>query len=620
MAEQSELEKPAASIPNPKVIKHAYDDPNRHDQTDSYKRPENHTDLSNIHTVHDMVAFLEANPTAEIDARVFGVKDGKATPFQLDRKGFLECWKKNENLKTFRENVDWFGRSDTAMGTAGGIGQDYTPMLGGPFSKQLYYSSDYLQMHSQAFFAINHDPILRTGIDIIINFVLGKGFRVDCESSDGLVIWRAFEKANKLQSTIRTMFRELLCYGEDMIWWLPDNNTEIRYMVPPSQASNKGLIPRIRLQDPSSCWEIITFPEDIESKIAFVMIYPTQYQTFSGTADGKPVPSTKFIYQQIPAAQMDHYKLNCMSNEKRGRSVLFPVLGYAKRLRDTVNYQVIGLQKQAAFSIDVSIDGNQTDIDNYYNQIQSQGQFAPPGSEFVHNSKIVRSMIAPTAGKGINGEATESCLDLIAAGLGIPVSYFGVSGKAGSTRAGALVATEPVAKKMEEYQSFLEGILHDMADRLFKMFGINAEIEVTFPEIITQDRSSKLKDLSTAESMGWISHSRAAEIASKELNISNFDWDIEKEAIEEERIASDAQSYMPLTMPAAMPLPGAPGTSQLAQPAKPATAIPTNPNMGAQPAPIAPGPGQSPQTAAKNDSLSAVTSDEKRDIKNAART
>lgn len=587
---------------HPRVVKSSLiQDPNRHDPSDTYHPPAQ-PDIDSVRTVPDLVRLLQTHDNVDIEARVYAVQEGKAMPFRVGKEGFLEAYKRNESLHSFRESVDWFGTYDVNSSAGMGIGHDYTPLLGGPFAKQLYYSYDYLQMHSQAFYAINHDPVLRSAVDIICNFVLGKGFRVDCDNPDGLIVWRAFEKTNKLQRMIRTFLREMLTYGENMIWWLPDGLTELRYKVPKEQASQHGLIPRIRLQDPSSFWEIITFPEDIESKIAYVQIFPTQYQTFTDKSGGKPVPSTKFIYQQIPASQIEHYKMNCMSNEKRGRSLLFPVLGYAKRLRDTVNYSIIALQKQAAWTIDTKIDGNQSDIDNYYSQLQAQGQFAPAGSEFVHSTKVERQFLSANAGKGGQSDSFHWCLDMICAGLGIPVNYLGTSaGQSQSSRAGSLVATEPVAKRMEEYQAFLEDVIHDMADRLFKMFGINADVEVTFPEIITQDRTTKLKDLSMAESMGWIAPSRAAEIAAKEFNITNYDWEVEKARIEKERTADDAQNYMPLTMPAAMPLPGQPGVSQLAKPEQ------------------AQGPGVSNVAPQKNDSTTAITSDEKKGIKDALR-
>lgn len=556
-------------------------------------------------TLNQLVDELKTNETTDIEARVYGVKEGYAKPFILNKSQFLEAVDRNEKVSHFRESVDFFG-TDTGPGGFGGpsgIGHDFTPLLGGPFNKQLYIH-DYLEMIANCFYALNHDPILRTCIDIIVNFVLGRGFRVDCKNPDGLILWRAFEKVNKRPQRIRTQFRELLTYGETMTWWLPDGKTQIRYEVPPEQASPKGLIPRIRTVDPSTIWDIITMPEDIETKIAYVQNFPTQYQIYTGQLNGANVPSTKYIFQQIPAHQIDHYKINCMSNEKRGRSALFPVLGYAKRLRDSVNYQIIALQKQAAWSEDVEIDGNQQDLNNYAAQIAQQGQFAPPGSAFVHSTKVKRTYLSNAAGRGQGqGDAQTACLDMIAAGMGIPVSWLGLAHATGSTRAGALIGTEPSTKKMEEYQNVIEGMLHDEADRLFKMFGIDAEIEVTFPELYAQDRTAKLKDIALAESEGWITQERAATMGAKELSITEYDWETEKASIEQERHDPNQAYFAPLTAPpGAGPLipgmpPGAPQPTAATSPAK------DNPN---------------PPRA--GDAQGGVTSGEKRDIKRVATT
>jgi hypothetical protein len=61
------------------------------------------------------------------------------------------------------------------------------------------------------------------------------------------------------------------------------------------------------------------------------------------------------------------------------------------------------------------------------------------------------------------------------------------------------------------------------------------ECEVTFPEIITADKSQKLKDIAFAKVEGFISHERAANMAAKELNITEFDFEVEKRVIAEER-------------------------------------------------------------------------------------
>lgn len=511
-------------------------------------------DVNSIKTVPELVAFAESNAgkDIEIEAVVYGVEKGtnKAQAFKLDKKQFVEAFKKNAKKKTFRESVDFFG-TDTAP-LSGAIGDDFTPLLGGPFNKQLYLY-DYLKMHSVCFQASTHDPVLRTAVEIMNDFVLGRGFRVDCENKAALALWRAFEEANDLQNYMRNFNRELTIYGEQFVWWLPNRETKIGYHLAPEQAPSKGIIPRIRPLDPSTVWEIVTYPEDITRKLYAQLVFPTQYQIYTGTDQGRPVPSTKFIYQQIPADQFDHYKINSVTNEKRGRSDLFPVLGYAKRLRDSVNYSIIGLQKSTSWAIDTEIDGNQQDIDAYIDSQEALGTIPPPGSEFVHSTKVKRQYLSNEgASKAGNSQAFEWCFSMICAGLGIPQNYFATHLSGGNTRATAVVATEPVTKKFEMRQQLLERVLKDMAKKLFAQFGIKAEVEVTFPELITQDRSAKLKDLALAEQMGWVSRKTVAQIAAKELGITKYEYEEEEELMAQDKEVAEPD-LSPLSAPASEP-------------------------------------------------------------------
>jgi hypothetical protein len=256
------------------------------------------------------------------------------------------------------------------------------------------------------------------------------------------------------------------------------------------------------------------------------------------------VQTSKFIYQQIPAPEMLHYKVNSVSNEKRGRSDLYPVFGYLKRLRDSVNYSVIALQKQSAWAIDTKIEGNQDDIDNYVKSIEQQGAIAPAGSEFVHSAQVVREFLSANASSGGQSEAFLWCLSMISIGSGIPVSWLGSHLSSGSTRASAVVSTEPVHKKFEMRQKLYEQIILDLWDYLMTTFGIKATCEVTFPDLITQDRSQKLKDLALCQSQGYFSKERCANIAAKEFNATDFNFDTE--IVEEE---TDPVLGAPLTQP-----------------------------------------------------------------------
>ena len=442
--------------------------------------------IDEIHSTEELLHFAEKGEV-EIDARVLAVSKTGLGYVKMDTKDFVEASRNDATKVNFKEsNVDYFGMD--MQGPSSLVGQDYTPLLGGPFYKQLYIY-DYLRMHSASFYAYNHDPMARQIVHITRDFTLGRGWKSECENKFALAIWEAFVEANDLVNLVDSLALETSIYGETMIWWLPDNNTKIVHNLPEDQMPPKGLIPRVRLIDPSCIWEIVTFPEDITRVLYYQWVSPTQYQIYSGSYNGKSVPSSKFIYQQIPANQVMHYKINSVSNEKRGRSDLFPVLGYLKRLRDSVNYSVIGMQKNMAWSVDTTIDGSQDDIDAYVESQNALGSIPSAGSEFVHSKKVERKYLSNDAGRGGNSLSFDWCLSMIAAGSGIPVNYFGTHLGGATTRASALVATEPVTKKFEKRQQFYEQILKDLSQKLFKHFGISADIEFTFPELVTQDRS-----------------------------------------------------------------------------------------------------------------------------------
>lgn len=515
-------------------------------------------------TVAEIVQFLEKNPKAQVDAILVGVdsKKGFGAKRIKTREAFIQAYKagaKDVSLKEaskLKEAQDYFGTDtsaggDTVNGGSGGLtGTDYVPLLGGPFSKQLYMH-DALRMFALAFQAYNHDPYAKAIIQITRDFTLGRGFRVDSENKAALAYWRAFEEANNMGQWFDNAAVELALNGELMIWWLPKNQIYFTYKPKEGEKVPKGAIPRVKLVDPSTCWEIITYPEDINRVISYRLVYPTQYQIYTTPE----APASKFIIQDIPADQVQHHKINCMSNEKRGRSDLYPVFGYLKRLRDSVNYSVIAMQKSVAWSIDTTIEGSQTDIDNYVAAQQAAGTIAPAGSEFCHTSKITRNYLsntASTSGKGGN-VAFEWCLNMIAAGVQIPTNYFGTHMSGGSTRASALVATEPVAKKFENRQQVYERIIQQMWKKLMEGVGIDAECEITFPEVIVQDRSQKIKDIKIAEDCGYISRERAATMVSKELAITEFEYDTEKELIDAEGNLGPILPNMtaPLTSPGA---------------------------------------------------------------------
>lgn len=511
--------------------------------------PANISNPLEIHTTQELLERLKKNPKDQVEARIISyTKDGPALKL-MDRKTFLEAnsqrdsKKLREAARKCRENWDDF--SWGGGGDQGTVGHDFTPLLGGPFNKQLYYR-DYLRMISACFYAYHHDPVARAIVGIMVDFTMGRGFTLHTDNKVAQALWNSFVEVNDFHRQFDNCAAETSIYGENMWWWLPHNNARISFNPVAGEKIPKAFIPRIRMIDPSNIAEIITVPEDpVEGVLAYVWMAPTQYQMY--TKDNQP--SNKFIYTQIPANQMIHEKINAASNEKRGRSDYFPALGYMKRLRDGVNYSLVAQQKAAAWSVDTTIEGNEQDLNDY---IASQtNAIQDAGSEFVHTKAIERKYLSNTAAAHADSPIFNWSLNMICMATGIPMSYLGTHLSGGSNRASALVSTEPVAKRFERRRLFYDRIIQRVFKDLMGKFGIEADCEIVFPELITQDRSAKFRDLMLAQNSGWISPKRAAEMAAKELDIKDFDYETEMTDImdDDKRLGLTLGQQAPLTQP-----------------------------------------------------------------------
>jgi hypothetical protein len=427
-------------------------------------------------------------------------------------------------------------------------------------------------MISASYYAFNHDPAIKAMTSILCDFTMGRGFQLHADNPAAQVLWNAFSEVNNLHEQFDSFAQELSIYGESMLWWLPGKQARISQgRLSVGETVPTGMLPRVRLIDPSNIAEIITIPEDImQGVLYYVWLAPTQYQMY--TRDNQP--SNKFIYQQIPAEQIMHTKINCVSNEKRGRSDGFPALGYSKRLRDGVNYGLVAQQKAAAWCIDTTIAGDASDLETYIQYQREQEHHNgvhTAGSEFVHTEAIKREYLANSAtSKGADSPVFSWCLNMVAMSYGIPINYLGTHLSGGQTRASALVATEPVSKKFERRQQVYERTLKRMFTRLCKQFGIESGCEIIFPELITQDRSTMLKDLSLAQANGWMSARRAAEIANKEFDAKDFNYQNELADIK----ADDEALGLSIGAPPLQPL-TAPGRLK-----QPDAGAETNPNKG----------------------------------------
>jgi len=412
---------------------------------------------------------------------------------------------------------------------------EFAPIMGGPFSKQLYLH-DYLSMHAYAYEAWNHHPLAKRIVKIITQYTFGRRFtlRFDGKKPKQEKAWKDFDKKFKVEKKIARFWSdESLIYGEIML----DKE-------------------KMKSVDPSTVWDIVTDPDNIEDVYYYFQSYPTQYQMFTGyQVKGEPgaakQPSQKYIVRQIPASQIIHMKFNCVSNEKRGRSLLFPILGWLKRVKDLYNAQVISEWLQSMFTWDVTIKGDGADVAAYaakWNVIPT------PGTSHVHNENVERKAMGAgnTGGSGSRGaDIAENLLAFIATAVGIPKEFLNISSRGGGSRAQALTTAEPFTKVIEDMQASWEEFIKEIIAYAMDQAGVDYEegdVEVLFPSVTKDTTTETIANLAQCETMGWFSKRTAAEMAAKEMNYTEFDFDDEQAQIsddEEKGLNKNGSTPMP---------------------------------------------------------------------------
>jgi hypothetical protein len=427
-----------------------------------------------------------------------------------------------------KENLSWDADSDTSNAFS-----DFTPLFMGPFYRQQYMYR-MLEAKSKAFAAYTSNPVAKRVVSINTQFVLGKGVAATFKDPKAQELWDKFAAHNKIGTArggitragtrLRT-WNDMLCTDGELFFDFKDEQEMLR----------------VNTLDSATILEVVTDPADINKVFYYHQQYATPYNQYSTPG----VPSTRYIIRQLPAKDVLHVKINVFENEKRGRSDLYTILGWLKRLKDLINANVIKAYFHACYTWDYAIKGNATDVSNFAQKNQSK--VPVPGSAYIHNEGVTRTLISPAgvAGVGVDQDLM-GLLNMIALGSGIPLAYLAAS-FAGS-RAGALTETEPSAKMFYDRQSQWDEILHEFADRLFdwaERRGINIEdrtVEFSFPQINPMDKVALANLLTTLKTNQWFKDERCASLIAKELSVTSYDYKEELiEILNEKKEAIDRE-------------------------------------------------------------------------------
>lgn len=464
----------------------------------------------------------------------------------------------------YKKTVESFDYTDTfAVGAFSAVGgaamrpnDEYHPLLAGPFHKQMYLY-DYLDMHSKAFYQVNHNPLARQAVNVITNYVCGKGISVIFRNSQCQKNWDDFEKRNKYQMFLRTLSDTLTWAGESMTL----------------KVAEEGL-PWVRHIDPSTIWEIVTVPTDITKVLYYHQQYPTQYQLVYHSTD----VVSEYVFNDIPPEEVIHTKVNAAPGEKRGRSDFLPVMGDLKRFRDYYDAKVIKAQMAASFAIRKKIKGSDADVEALAAD-DDLNAMPPPGSVIFENEAVDTDFLESQAESRATDNIGESLRSIVATGMGLSPEMLGVGGAA-SVQATAITKAEPAYMKFNMRQMVIEGNVSETAEwvtsvgiaggkidetqvRKASLGKIKAALsemdlpavakeawallrghdmpeptdksfDVISPEILMEDRTEKLTHVQNATAVGSFTHRRMSEITAQELNQRDYNYDEEMEELEEE--------------------------------------------------------------------------------------
>ncbi|HVC80063.1 MAG TPA: hypothetical protein VNL35_06105 [Chloroflexota bacterium] len=399
--------------------------------------------------------------------------------------------------------------------------------------------STYLEIHNQCYEAYNANPLANYIIEITTNFVLGTGISVAAANRKTQRVLDAFwnEPENHMGTRVYSLCTELSLYGELFI----------RFFVNPFSGAVK-----IAQIDPSLIDQIETDPDNIEKALRFHQrpVGPGG-ALWSATAPvggiQPPAPTLEPTGASYPGdavmagtwyeagSEVAQFKINSVSNAKRGKSDLATLLPWLRRYKDWLTDRVRINKYKAAFLWDIQLSGADAKT---IDRKRMQYAYPPdPGSIIVHNESEQWSAVQPKIEAG-DAEADGRAIKMmIAMGAGLPEHYLADGGDV--NRATAVEMGLPTFRKFQRRQDTFGLVIRAILDRVLEEatragtlpVGVDRSYKVIFPELAPGDNSDLATATSTvtpallsAHQAGWVSKETAMRLfyamTGQEVNVA----------------------------------------------------------------------------------------------------
>ncbi len=402
-----------------------------------------------------------------------------------DTSGLAHVWVRARDSVSTR--VLEAAEDDAAWRRAGSSRQAETPREPSPSITR--------QLLLDAYEAYCTNPLAYAVIEQGTNFVLGGGVRATAADAR---VQRAIDRfwndpENRLDLRVYAIQTELSLFGEQFLRAFTDPAT--------------GRVV-IRQLDPLAIEAIETDPDDIERPRRYLYRPPSDGAT---TLDGV----------WIPASEVDHFAINRVSNARRGRSDLAPILPWLIRYKEWLLDRVRINRSKGAFLYDVTVTGGRRDD---LERLRREYEAYPPepGSILFHNEVESWRAVQPNIGADDVRDDGRALRLMIATGAGVPEHYLSEGGNA--NRATASEMGLPAIKRFQRRQEYLRGLLTRVVQRALDAqvaagrlsARADRRFTVTFDELVADSRDVRVAWLSqatgalaTATDRGWVTGTEA---------------------------------------------------------------------------------------------------------------
>lgn len=396
----------------------------------------------------------------------------------------------------------------------------------------------YLEIHNRCYEAYNANPLASFVVDNMVNFVCGERTTVEAKSPKVQRIIDEFwhDPDNHMPTRVRALCRELSLYGEQFV----------RFFVNPYTGRVK-----IAQIDPSLIDQIETDPDNVERNVRFHQrpvgpggaLWSATAPIGGATPSGAQLSKAGIIYAPDPRSyaptaepgaiyapgdqvmagtwydagtQVVQFKINAVSNAKRGKPDLATILPWLRRYQEWLIDRVRINKYKSAFLWDITLAGADAKT---VERKRMQYAYAPsPGSVVVHNESETWGAVQPKIDADDVAADGKAIKMMVAMGAGLPEHYLAEGGAVNQATAAemGLPTYHRFIARQEEFRLLLTCIIDRVLDEAVAAGKLSDRVDRTYivelPEITpgaaaasAQAASTLIQTLLSANQAGWVS-------------------------------------------------------------------------------------------------------------------